>query len=208
MDIRRIRALTEQIRSVRLDISPEEIVFHILGSRKVVYKVHFVPNERPKCSCPDNTIHRNTCKHIFFVCVKIFNMEPDDFKNRITDEGQQEKLAETVKARMPHLLNVMADANRIERYNNHLDGNDEKEVEAVKFRNEECCICLCDLESDGKGSEKIIVCGECRNGVHSDCWKGWISAKRGRNCVYCRRQVCAESSGKGIIKDDWGIQLL
>jgi hypothetical protein len=204
MDVRKKRALTEQIRCVKLDIELNKILFHILGSRNVVYEVLFSHLKKPECSCPDCKIHGYICKHIYFVCCKIFNIEPSEWNSKVPNRSVLQALAEVVSKRMHHLSGVLASADKIKQYNDALDGKDlsDSSGEPVRFRNEECIVCLCDMKMSGKP----MVCGQCRNGIHAECWRKWTSVNYADTCVYCRTPVVSKHSK--VTKDQWGIQLL
>ncbi len=229
MDFRKRNALTQSIFLVRLETDATKLTFHILGTSKRVYKVVFEKDREPKCGCPDQCVRKVMCKHIHFVCEKILKIKPE-FWHTIEDIAS---VVAAVNSRLPHLghSHVIADEADQEKYNQKLEESrqkykrDMKDKKAEEFvskflqvpeekfyvRNEECCICLCNIEPEST-SKDVMVCKMCLNGVHQQCWSRWGTVNGSSKCVYCRTLII-EKTNIGRTKEktestsSWGISL-
>ena len=199
MSTRRERGLTQNIYLVKLDVNPESLVFHILGTSHHVYKVVCEKKKDPKCTCPDFTIRKHTCKHIYFVCEKVIQIPPFDWS--IIENVP--KVGHEVLSRLPN-LHVVADDYYTKKYNTYLQGkgDDLDDTKTLTIRNTECCVCLCDIDIAGKASKDVMVCPTCKNGIHSICWNKWKQVNRDGRCVYCRTEMTQSLKIQG-----WGLLL-
>ena len=209
MSSRRERGLTENIYLVKLDISETFLVFHALGTSHHVYKVTCPKGKVPHCTCPDHKIRKRTCKHMYFVCEKVIQVNPIDWE--IIEDLNE--IANKVVNRLPN-LHVIADDYYTKMYNAYLrsgktegeDIADDENDDDVQIRNDECCVCLDDI--DKKAPKDVMVCSTCKNGIHSMCWKKWSQVNGKNKCVYCRTKI--EEKGKYakvIEKSEWGVLL-
>jgi hypothetical protein len=216
MDDRRRRGLTQRIYLVKLDTFNTKLVFHVLGASRHVYQISCAKNRVPKCSCPDSTVKRNTCKHIFFVCEKVMGIPPYEWMHvqNITEMTNQ------VLWSLPH-LGVMVDESRSRRYDeilqkrtgkeNSSKSNESSNSAQLVIRNEECCVCLSPIEATSK---EITVCETCMNGIHDICWEKWSQVNQNGNCVYCRTiiknadsMIGSQTARDFIEESGWGIRL-
>jgi len=229
-DFRKTNALSQNIYLVRLDViyplsisaivdgdtSPtvddrekkvSALCFHILGTSKVVYKVNFSQGQSPKCLCPDHKIRKVICKHIYFVCGKIINLNVDQFM-KLTDITE---LSSIVKNRLPHLAtdHVVADKSYTKKYNDFVDNKIPPEDDAdFNIRNDDCCVCLFIIGKEKAFRTDVMVCPECHNGIHNNCWKKWCSVnkKEHQTCVYCRNPINNAKPGHlKLTMSGWGV---
>ena len=207
MDSRRFRALTQEIYLVKLRYVPEnELIFNIVGSRQKVYTVTFPKGDVPMCSCPDATIRQACCKHIQFVALKILDVQPD----RWPGKKQLSVVHSDILCKLPH-LDVHAPHDLAKRYGEILKVEERRDGKAQpQPRNEDCCICLCELiDSDQtqRAGSGIVTCLRCKNAVHTLCWDKWEHVHRSGCCVYCRQPRGMSTDTKTGGRDAYGIQL-
>lgn len=207
---RRHRAQTQAIYLVKADLNSTRIVFHILGSTKHVYTVTFKLDCMPACSCPDCKIHKNVCKHIYWILMKVLGLELNDW----LETTDLEEIKSDILQKMPHLAqDIIANDAVRQKYQNYLDNKGKPTDDTpipddtkVMIRNSECAICLCDIPEDVTKST-IMLCHQCMNGIHIECWQKWASMNGSKKCIYCRSLVSSDyGRRKGvIIEDGWGV---
>jgi hypothetical protein len=211
MSTRRERGLTQNIFLVKLDVEANSLIFHVLGTSRHVYKVTCAKARELKCSCPDHSIRKRTCKHMYFVCEKVLQIPPFDWP--IIDDVA--KIGKSVVSRLPN-LHVFADDSDTKWYNEIISGEkqssgkpEEKQVDTNKtsIRNDECCVCLCDIDSEAS-REDIMVCSTCNNGIHAVCWNKWSQVNGNNRCVYCRTKVEKKKGANAVTKSGWGVLLI
>jgi hypothetical protein len=206
-DFRKERGKTQPIYLIRLEIDEKEdenmIVFHVLGTTKRVYKVYMVPRHEPRCTCPDHTVRKTVCKHMYFIGEKIVKLDPTAW---VTVENFEE-----IIPRVKHFpQNVVASKYYTDVYNQFMDGKPIEDVEESKLerRNMECSVCLCDFEDTDEERKDTLICHVCRNGIHSECWNRWRSVNGSEKCVYCRSKIEKHEGKAKIIKDaGWAVLL-
>ena len=216
MDDRDYKAQHDPIYLVRLECNDANTVFHVLGTRKIVYKITFSSGNKPKCTCPDFKIRKNVCKHVRFVLMRVLMMTIDQWGEN--NENDIKEISDTVVSRLPHLA-VVASKYYTDAYNELLDGTkklekkesseDDAEHE-ILVRNEECCVCLCDIDSQKKSD--VMLCEVCCNGIHTICWNKWTEINGSNQCVYCRTVIKSSKkkrTGKAEIIENtgWGVLL-
>jgi len=213
MSERKFRGLTQNLYLVKLDITNRQLVFHVLGTSHIVYKITCVKNQSPKCTCPDYKIRKNICKHIYFVCDKV--MQVPTFSWEAIEDV--EEVGTDVLNRLPNLH--VTDEYYTSKYDQILkrnskqtagkDENDnpQEKDEGFQIRNEDCCVCLGEIEN--KSSKEVMVCTTCHNGIHSICWKKWNQVNSDNRCVYCRTKVEKSSTDRGtnLERSGWGVLL-
>lgn len=205
--------MTENIYLVKFEPKADHLIFHILGTSKVVYKVKFPVGSKPQCTCPDHKIRKNTCKHIYFVCGKVIHIEPNDWC-RVDDIVA---IADAIMLDFSHLAeeHVFVDESLKKKYEEKLSSKsdvdtDTAAVNAIDIRNTECCVCLCDIET--ASSKDVMVCCICQNGIHSVCWNKWRQVNKNDRCVYCRSKIERldseiNSRARSLEQHGWGILL-
>ena len=146
-----------------------ERTYVIMGHSGNVYNVTIA--NRPHCTCPDFYLRRNRCKHIYFVLMRIMNIENPTDKFYDDDE-----LIEMFSNIPPITQNLM--------YKGPALPNEGKEVEQKFEAGDICPICLDPLEN---GKELDFCRYSCGKTIHKKCFSMWEKSK-GSICVFCRAQ--------------------
>ena len=182
IDERKKSGLTQKMFLVKMEYidKSDELLFHVLGNSSHVYKIKY--NTKfyyPKCSCPDSTFRKVTCKHIHFLSNKVLGKY---YNTKFTPESLFEFYNKT-KQKLPHLSFYSKDIEN--QYNQVLDESNDI---LDKPRNKDCCICIedfTDLElKDIK--QFIIICKVCLNGIHKICYDKWKKFSKNATCTSCR----------------------
>ena len=144
-------------------------IFVIMGHSGNVYNVTI--STYPHCTCPDFYLRGNRCKHIYFVLMRIMNI--DNYTDRsYTDE----ELIEMFSNIPPVARELM--------YKGSAIPNEGKEVEQRFEEGDICPICLDPLEN---GKDLDFCRYSCGKTIHSKCFSMWEKSK-GSICVFCRAQ--------------------
>ena len=144
--------------------------FVIMGHSGHVYNVTIT--NRPKCTCPDFYLRHNRCKHIYFVLIRIMNID------NVTDRYySDDDLTDMFSNIPPVAQNLMYKGDEME-------NNEGKEVEQKFEKGDICPICLDPLEN---GKELDFCRYSCGKTIHSKCFSMWVKSK-GSICVFCRAQ--------------------
>lgn len=144
--------------------------FVIMGHSGHVYNVTIT--NRPKCTCPDFYLRHNRCKHIYFVLIRIMNID------NVTDRYySDDDLTDMFSNIPPVAQNLIYKGDEIE-------NNEGKEVEQKFEKGDICPICLDPLEN---GKELDFCRYSCGKTIHSKCFSMWVKSK-GSICVFCRAQ--------------------
>lgn len=194
--------LIEKIENV-VNNTTKVYEFKISGSTANLYNVIINLGEMDElmtCNCPDAHSHAKTqgvkCKHCCFVWVKVLNLIPDGLEWNILN-GEQKNVIEAACGGMirDELINKKLQAKYYQLVNKKFNDSNGKKLlhltkkEIDKFvvtkdlENEEyvgCPICFDDMKPENSSQ-----CPTCKNVVHTDCIKKWLSVGH-RNCVYCR----------------------
>lgn len=177
--------------------------FHVIGSTGNMYVVklrndpEIIANSLIKlctnCSCPDFTLRKITCKHIYFVLSRVLrlpellwkkgtNFMAQDFldiymgfknfqKNRLgIIHNPDEKVVESRDKGDKGVLSVSV----------------EKTNQRSVTEQKECSICLCDFEAN----EKLVFCYKtCGYNFHELCFQRWILQTKKHQCPLCRSEM-------------------
>lgn len=147
-----------------------ERTYVIMGHSGHVYNVTI--SHRPKCTCPDFYLRGNRCKHIYFVLIRIMNID------NVTDKYySDDDLTDMFRNIPPIAQNLMYKGRDVEI-------NEGKEVEQKFEEGDICPICLDPLEN---GKELDFCRYSCGKTIHSKCFSMWVKSK-GSICVFCRAQ--------------------
>ena len=147
-----------------------ERTYVIMGHSGHVYNVTI--SHRPKCTCPDFYLRGNRCKHIYFVPIRIMNID------NVTDKYySDDDLTDMFRNIPPIAQNLMYKGSDVEI-------NEGKEVEQKFEEGDICPICLDPLEN---GKELDFCRYSCGKTIHSKCFSMWVKSK-GSICVFCRAQ--------------------
>ena len=163
----------------------------VCGSQGVFYTINFHDSFGAQCSCPDFTIRKRNCKHIYFVIGTVAKDEGlffaiNDKPNFTIDELQ------AMCAHIKEQVNVM--------YNSHEKKDVEKEKVVIE-RDDGCPICQCDLEP----SDNLWKCQICKHVMHAQCLSSWwaIDYSNKECCAYCRSKNHRVDDGSS--NDPWSI---
>jgi hypothetical protein len=154
--------------------------FAVMGSTGNVYEV--TVNTKPKCTCPDYTIRKKRCKHIYFILIKAMKMDDPEKKLKKND---LKKLFKNIPKTLEDLL---VDEEYRQVYDN-IGTEKVKSDTKVEMRGQDdiCPICLEDLSTGD-----IDFCkNSCGKAIHKDCFKMWVK-KNTANCVFCRSEWAKE----------------
>lgn len=211
MQFQRIKRMrTDNIYLIAVDDTTHnnnlQVCFKVAGSTANLYnvKLDFGKNRLDQfieCDCPDSTSHAFEhgvkCKHCCFVLLKVLKqpesslvfkyLKPDQMaaiKNiysnltialDLTNEEYRQKYIKLLKT------------NAIPGNNSHkaVDIAVEPLIDLSKLdATAECPICY-DVLVVGNNKSGIESCKVCKNYVHTECIKKWLSSGK-NSCVYCR----------------------
>jgi hypothetical protein len=145
---------------------PYKREFSIMGNSGRVYKV--TVENRPKCTCPDFRTRNKRCKHIYFVLIRIMDIE-NYYESKYSDDE-----LETMFNNIPEIAKeLMYKGENLE---------DQKEVDQKFDEGDICPICLDPLEN---GKELDFCKYSCGKTIHLKCFNMWEKSKGGI-CVFCR----------------------
>ena len=143
--------------------------FVIMGHSGHVYNVTIT--NHPHCTCPDFYLRRHRCKHIYFVLMRIMNVD-----NYTDSSYTDDELIDMFNNIPPIAQNLM--------YKGSAIPNEGKEVEQRFEKGDICPICLDPLEN---GKDLDFCRYSCGKTIHSKCFSMWEKS-RGSICVFCRAQ--------------------
>ena len=147
-----------------------ERTYVIMGHSGHVYNVTI--SHRPKCTCPDFYLRGNRCKHIYFVLIRIMNID------NVTDKYYSDDDLTDMFRNIPPI------AQKLIYKGSDVEINEGKEIEQKFEEGDICPICLDPLEN---GKELDFCRYSCGKTIHSKCFSMWVKSK-GSICVFCRAQ--------------------
>ncbi len=150
--------------------------FAVMGSTGNVYEVTI--NTKPQCTCPDYTIRKKRCKHIYFILIKA--MKIDDPEKRLKKK-ELKKLFRNIPKTLEDLL-VDEEYRQVYESISPEEVKSDSKVE-MRGKDDICPICLEDLSS----GELDYCKNSCGKAIHKDCFKMW-KQKNAANCVFCRSE--------------------
>jgi hypothetical protein len=170
------RCYTDNIYLIE-SLPPEEDYerkYLIMGNSGHTYKVTIT--NKPYCTCPDYRNRRNRCKHIYFVLIRIMNIE-----NYTDREFSDEELSEMFE-NIPHIArHLMYQGDNTA---------EQKEVSQKFDKGDVCPVCLNPLEN---GKELDYCKYSCGKTIHKKCFNMWEKSKGGI-CVFCRGRWYSSNS--------------
>jgi hypothetical protein len=155
--------------------------FAVMGSTGNVYDVTI--NTKPKCSCPDYTIRKKRCKHIYFILIKA--MKIDDPEKRLK-KADLKKLFKNIPKTLEYLLVDEEYRDVYDTISNEENVSTEAKVE-MRVEDDICPICLEDLST----GELDYCKNSCGKAIHIGCFKMWVKNNTA-NCVFCRSEWAKE----------------
>lgn len=203
------RALTQRLYLLdQVDISrPGRLgrKYDVLGSTGNIYQV--VIAQTPSCTCPDFG-RGKLCKHILFVYLRVLRCQP---RSTIIIQKAllQEELETLFSSRTPIASDVRASDEVMHVYTGTVKPpqepisliEEESEGEPVsaeekkdeKLPEGECPICFEPMDT----KESVERCRTCRNYIHSDCLRRWLT--QAKTCVFCRSDWTVAKTKTGLV---------
>ena len=147
--------------------------YTIMGSTGNVYNV--IIKNIPSCTCPDNKYRKKRCKHIYFVLIRIMDVDDEDKQFYTSND------LNCMFANIPEITQNLMVNNRLkEKYQNNDDSHGIVEQKPI---DDLCPVCLDDLDND----IPLIFCQySCGKSIHKQCFDMWIQHTRKKTCVFCR----------------------
>lgn len=144
---------------------PEETI-DLAGTTGNIYQITIA--KQPVCTCPDNKLKGNQCKHIIYVLVNVLKA-PNHLRYQLAF------LSSELREIFAHAPAPLTHVN-----------NDEDHPGSRKPIEGPCPVCFLDLEAE---TDDIVWCkAACGNNIHKHCFEQWAASQRGKEvkCVYCR----------------------
>ena len=170
------RCYTDNIYLIE-SLPPEEDYvrkYLIMGNSGHTYTVTI--SNKPYCTCPDYRNRKNRCKHIYFVLIRIMNI--DNYTDRQYSDSELLEMFENI----PHIAR-----NLMYQGDNH---SEQKEVSQKFDKGDVCPICLDPLEN---GKDLDYCKYSCGKTIHKKCFSMWEKSKGGI-CVFCRGKWYSNNS--------------
>lgn len=172
------------------------IIVYVLGTTRNVYQVKFKSCSKPSCDCPDFKKRRLQCKHIYFVLLRILQVE--DWSSI----WNLNYALDLINNRLGSLATLRVSQRQRETFAS-LKNREEGAVTTPDVvsapRNTECGFCLDDISSSSGALSD--TCGQCGNGWHKACWNRWAEVTRKATCIICRaviRKIPSETQNEYI----------
>ena len=180
----------------------------LAGSTGNIYTITI--SREPRCTCPDNKMGKNQCKHIVYVLhnvlkapehlqyqlafltselEEIFSRAPLPSASGLTPGGEEgEKVGD-------------ADGDAKENSEEVVDASG-RTIKRKPLADNDCPICFMAFEAAEK--DQVVWCrAACGNNVHASCFEQWARAQQhGREvrCVFCRSTWMGDDDAVGRIK--------
>lgn len=182
-------------------LSDKRIVFTVVGSTGRVYHVTMTFRRSgcyTRCSCPDHTMRKRTCKHMYFVILRV--LQQDDVENttllfddavELLEENQVDLVREGVRGSR-EVRDAVEDALVAHISRLSVGTSTVSVVKREDLRNTSCGFCLEDFDGDGEEADVLGSCYHCHNGWHEACqalWKQTVGRDKAGTCIFCRSSV-------------------
>ena len=190
---RYLKSTTEKI--YLLDIystTNNEITCKISGSTQNVYTV-IIKNMTIKCDCPDmegwSKIQHCICKHCCFVLFKVLKIytcgaTSSSISKNFKDFHKNKFIFSSEDLSVIEYATKNIELTRTNDYYRPSISSKYKELcnktIPKPIDDDDTCVICFDNLNDGE----IVTCGTCKNHIHADCMKKWLSSNN--SCVYCR----------------------
>lgn len=187
MSSRLSRAFKQPIYLLNMEpnVNSYKRVFNVMGTTGNNYVVTI--NEHPSCTCPDNSHNHNTCKHIYFVMLRVMKIQV-----RIKHNYSGEELL-VMFQNIPNFIenNLLGNHNGSQKASTkalmedtHIGGH----LTIQQKFDDVCPICLDDL---GDVVGLLDYCKySCGKSVHKKCFEIWknqsIASFTTTKCIFCR----------------------
>ena len=172
INLRKNRSLTQRlylIESCKINERLER-EYIVMGSTGNVY--HVIIKNSPVCNCPDYKQRNNRCKHIYFILIRIMNINnPDKYEYNDDD-------LENMFKNIPEITNYLQVSHDVKQNYQKI-----KNKKISKDLDDFCPICLDELEN----GENIVTCKfSCGRHVHELCFDMLNRNKTNTECIYCK----------------------
>lgn len=159
----------------------------IMGSTGNIYTVSIKDNS--SCTCPDYKRRYKTCKHIFFVLLKIMKV-PEESIN--SNKFKVDEL-KTMFLNIPAVTSALCVDNKLrDRYVKVVSGDSgDKDGKYTGDTDDACPICLDDIDNGEAYDHCKNGCNKC---VHVLCFSMWCK-KNNSLCVFCRKEWNKKTDG-------------
>jgi hypothetical protein len=148
--------------------------FDVMGSTGNVYTVNISNNT--SCSCPDYKQRKSRCKHVYFILIKIMNVN----ENNVDQYTYTNEEVVLMFNNIPVIVEQLKINNAMKnKYNNGAPNN--KKIIMLGM-DDLCPICLDDMDNGDDYDHCKNFCGRA---VHADCF---LACKKNNmnKCVFCR----------------------
>uniref|UniRef100_A0A6C0AC08 SWIM-type domain-containing protein n=1 Tax=viral metagenome TaxID=1070528 RepID=A0A6C0AC08_9ZZZZ len=181
---RKSKALNQKLYVIEKNIQNKfRTDFVVIGSTGNIYTVSI--KSEPECSCPDNSINRFRCKHIYFCLLKLMKVDSED----VDEEFYTNLELEYMFVSQPKELINRASQNNIDKYINFKKGIIHTEVKKRFHYDDLCGICLDQLYEHESLDYCKYKCGKC---VHAKCMEIMIKHNKNNHktvkCIYCNQE--------------------
>jgi hypothetical protein len=203
---------TPEPESMKEEVKPNNLErkFDLCGTTNNIYTV--VINTNPTCTCPDYSLRKNRCKHIFFILVRVMkvNKENED-KLKYTDE-ELVKMFDNMPKHMTDVTSDVVDNNLLKTYekvstNIHTNTQANKKGKAkgvtkeIKSKISEDTRCPVCLEALYESKESIENCKHgCGCTVHTDCINTYNNYRKKTGydsvCLVCQKKWISTTTVK------------
>ena len=148
--------------------------FNVMGSTGNVYTVS-ISNET-SCTCPDYKQRHARCKHVFFILLRIMNVNENDVDQNKYSNAEIKDMFDN----MPGIIEELKIGNTLKnKYNQKTPKNTKVKLLGM---DDLCPICLEDMNN---GEEYDYCQYYCGRAVHINCFD-MCKGQNGNNCVFCR----------------------
>lgn len=170
---RKSRGVTQKLYLVETIEKTKECEreYLVMGSTGNVYSV--LITNKSTCTCPDFKKRESRCKHIFFVLMKIMQVEDPD-----QDVYSNDELIDMFK-RIPKVTDILCVSKEVKKKYENLKNKNitEKDLDDM------CPICLDELEN---GTDLCHCRFSCGRHVHVECFEMIMKNKK-KYCIYCKQ---------------------
>jgi hypothetical protein len=154
-----------------------EKIFDVMGTTGRVYNVTI--NKSPHCTCPDFKLRKKRCKHIYFVLIRIMNIQEEKQDNQIYSDDELEKMFSFIQ----NLPGIVAEKQYIDQYDKLKNKSTRPKREITQ--EDICAICLdyyCESDLE------ISYCNNTNCGfpVHAICFDQINKKNRTPQCIICK----------------------
>ena len=146
------------------------VLINMVNNKNV--KITIQKGEKVSCNCFDFKIrcikNNINCKHVLYILTQILRLPSNFFQdNKVNNKFDLTEALKKVSLERSNINNKFkVDENR------------------VYTDDDLCAVCFVPLNEEGL--ESLIKCPSCKNALHGDCLKTWLSYGANKKCVYCR----------------------